>query len=78
MIETIKVQTYVSSDGMLRLEMPVGVRNVDCEVVVVFIARPKPSPEDWEAFVNATYGSLADDPIERGEQPPLETRETME
>lgn len=78
MIEAIKIQAHIGSDGILKLEMPVGVRNVDCEVVVVFATQPKTPQEEWEAFVNATYGSLADDPIERGEQPPLDIREAME
>jgi hypothetical protein len=29
-------------------------------------------------FVHAAYGSLADDPIERGVEPPLEVREPIE
>lgn len=28
--------------------------------------------QKWEAFVNETYGSLANDPIERGPQPLLD------
>ncbi len=41
--------------------------------------RHKPSSEQsWEAFVNATYGMFADDPIERGEQGEFEVRETLE
>ncbi|HEX3525856.1 MAG TPA: hypothetical protein VH988_02210 [Thermoanaerobaculia bacterium] len=30
--------------------------------------------EDWSTFVAATYGSFADDPIERSEQGRYETR----
>lgn len=33
---------------------------------------------DWHAALRATYGILADDPIERPPQPPLETREPIE
>ncbi len=36
-----------------------------------------PDPE-WLAFVNETYGCLADDPIERGEQGTYEVRESIE
>lgn len=32
----------------------------------------------WEAFINQTYGSLADDPIERGDQGQYEIRESLE
>ncbi|ETX05248.1 hypothetical protein [Candidatus Entotheonella palauensis] len=30
--------------------------------------------EDWQSFIQATYGCLADDPIERGAQGDYETR----
>lgn len=33
---------------------------------------------DWHAFVMSTYGSLADAPIQRGEQGRFEAREPME
>ncbi len=32
---------------------------------------------DWHAFIAQTYGSLADDPISRGEQGSYEVREAM-
>lgn len=32
----------------------------------------------WEHFIDLTYASLADDPIERGEQPPIEVRDEIE
>ncbi len=32
---------------------------------------------EWQAFVNETYGCLADDPIERGEQGVYEIREVL-
>ena len=33
---------------------------------------------DWHAALCATYGILADDPIERPPQPPLEMHEPIE
>ena len=33
---------------------------------------------DWHSFIEQTYGSLADDPIERGEQGQFEVREVIE
>lgn len=32
----------------------------------------------WEQFIDQTYGSLADDPISRGEQGQYEVREVVE
>ena len=33
---------------------------------------------DWQKFVRETYGCLADDPIDRGDQGSLEIREVFE
>jgi hypothetical protein len=38
----------------------------------------KVESEDWETFVNRMYGALADDPIERPPQLPLEERDPIE
>ncbi len=35
----------------------------------------KVEPDSWAKFIEDTYGSLADDPIERGEQGQYEVRE---
>lgn len=34
-------------------------------------------PSDWQKALRVTYGILADDPIERPEQPPLEERDGL-
>lgn len=62
---TIRLTAHIGSDGVLKVETLVGVADVDADVVLIYsVQRPVP-PDDWAAFVNATYGSLADDPIER-------------
>ncbi len=38
----------------------------------------RPPDPEWLAFVNETYGCLADDPIERDEQGTYEVRESIE
>ena len=68
-METIKLRTHIGEDGVLKFEMPVGITNVDADIVVVFNVERR-EKEDWETFINRTYGILADDPIERPEQPP--------
>lgn len=62
-MEPIKVRTHVGSDGMLKLELPIGATDVDCEVTVT--VQPQFTHEEWLAFIEETAGSLADDPIER-------------
>lgn len=80
-METFKIRTHVGSDGILKFEMPVGVLNTDWEVVVV--AQPLATQEvdelGWPiGFFERTYGALADDPIERGEELPPDVRDEIE
>jgi hypothetical protein len=77
-METIKLQTHIGADGILKVEMPIGARDVDCDVVIVYTIQDRNEREDWAAFIEATYGSLADDPIERPAPLPLEVRDEIE
>jgi hypothetical protein len=77
---SIQTKTHVGADGTLSLQIPTTLRETDVEVMVVF--QPVPPPESssvnlaqtpvelgWPAvFFENTYGSLKDDPIERGPQ----------
>lgn len=64
------------------------VQNKDLEVlykIVKALASPLADEEtadlsqnaDWPEFIEATYGCLADAPIERGEQGQFEVREAL-
>ena len=77
-MEAIKLKTQVGSDGVLRVQLPAEAQGVDCEVIVLYEPRRKMTREEWESFINETYGSLADDPIERGADLPLEVRDDVE
>lgn len=80
-METIKVKTHVGSDGILKLELPVGFPNSELEVVVVVQSTPVQSTQfdraEWLAFIESTAGSLADNPIERGDQGEFEVRDEI-
>jgi hypothetical protein len=75
-MEILTVRTHVGSDGILKLELPVGATDVDCEVTIR-IQPPPLTREEWKAFIDATAGSLADDPIERGDQGTPEVRDEV-
>lgn len=62
-METIKLNTHVGEDGILKLEVPLDVKDVDCEVTITL--QTPMSQEEWHRFIDETAGSLADDPIER-------------
>ena len=70
-VETIKLKTHIGQDGILRLELPEHIRNRDVEILVV-LQPIQNEPVDAMGYpigyFDETYGSMAHDPIERGEQ----------
>lgn len=74
-MKQIQIKTHIGSDGILRLELPVGITDTDCDILVAI--RPEKTVEDWLTFIERTAGSLADDPIERGDQGIVEIRDEM-
>jgi len=79
-MDAIKVTTHIGQDGVLHLDLPLNLHNTDLEVLVVV------QPHETEAvdangwpigYFEETYGSLADDPIERPDQGELETRDSI-
>ncbi len=80
-METIKLQTHVGSDGLLKLELPAGVTNRDVEVLVVVQPLSEEAVDEmgWPiGFFERTYGALADDPIERAPELPWAQRDKIE
>ena len=85
MLQAIKVKGHVGSDGILKLEVPVQVINQDIEAMVVVQVQTRAAAiaatdaNGWPVgFFERTYGALADDPIERGDQGTFEIREPIE
>jgi hypothetical protein len=82
-MQAIKVRGHVGDDGILKLEVPFGAVNQDVEAVIVVQVMKKPSIETDAngypiGFFEETYGSLADDPIERPPQGEFEIRESLD
>ena len=61
-MESIKVRQRVGQDGILHLEIPVGLTDRDVEVMVIYQAA---APVDTTAALSLEdfYGICADDPI---------------
>lgn len=59
-MEAIKLKTHIRNDGILRLQLPTETKGMDCEVIVLYEPRRRMTQEEWVAFVNETYGSLAE------------------
>ncbi len=61
MMESIKIHQRVGQDGILHLDIPVGLTDRDVEVMVIY--RPLHSLTTVELSLEALYGICADDPI---------------
>jgi len=35
-MQTIKLKSHVGEDGVLQLQLPIGIKNTDLEVIVIF------------------------------------------
>lgn len=74
-MQTIKLDTRVGRDGILKLELPLDVSDTDLEVVVIVQQKAK---RGWPpGYFERTAGSLADDPIERPPQGEYEERDPL-
>jgi hypothetical protein len=80
-METIRLKAHIGSDGILRVDAPTPLKDVETEVLIVLQVVPKDDtdtlgwPRDFFAHIDAIE---ADDVIERGDQGVLETREPFE
>jgi hypothetical protein len=84
-MQSIKLCSHVGADGILHLEIPVGITDKEMEVVVIYqqveASTPAKTPQElgWPpGFFEQTAGSLADDPIQRYPQGEYDTREQFE
>ncbi|MEO1401214.1 MAG: hypothetical protein AAFV72_08125 [Cyanobacteria bacterium J06635_1] len=71
-MQTIRLQSHVGDDGVLRLQIPIELQDQDLEILLVYqpiaiksqIAAPAWPPD----FFEETAGCLQDDPIARPDQ----------
>jgi hypothetical protein len=74
-MQTIKLDTRVGRDGILKLELPLDVSDMDVEVLVVVQRKEK---RGWPpGYFERTAGSLADDPLQRPSQGDYENRDPL-
>ena len=61
MMESIKVRQRVGQDGILHLEIPVGLKDRDIEVMVIY--QPVQTDTTVGLSLDDLYGICTDDPI---------------
>ncbi len=82
-MKTIELTSHVGKDGILRLELPIDMRDQDLDVLVVLnpVSRQASDPtkgDHWPpGFFDATAGAFRDEPLERGDQGEYEYREPL-
>lgn len=67
---SITLRSHVGTDGILRLDLPVGLTDAELEVTVTFKTLPLPEKEElpqgkgWSlGFFEETFGCFKDDPL---------------
>ncbi|MGI0489376.1 hypothetical protein ACN4EK_28510 [Pantanalinema rosaneae CENA516] len=79
-MQSIKLNTYVGDDGMLKLQIPVGVSNAEMEVVVIYqpiTADPIKPVARSVMPVEEVESGWADEPVGRAKSGSSEIREEM-
>lgn len=87
-METQKIRTHVGEDGMLQINIPIGMKHMDVEVMIVYhpirervINSDDKTPEElgYSAhFIHHVLGSWEGEPLVRGEQPYYEHQNANE
>ncbi|MEQ1485322.1 hypothetical protein [Methyloglobulus sp.] len=71
-MKTLQFNTHIEDNAQLHLTLPSEYANQDVELVVIIQPSQETLPQQkWLSFIDQTYGCLADDPLERPEQPKL-------
>jgi hypothetical protein len=83
-MHSIKLTKRVGEDGILHLEIPVGITDKEVEIMVIYqaieIPKLQKTPEElgWPpGFFEQTYGSCQNDPIVIDSEGDFEEREEL-
>jgi ribosome-associated toxin RatA of RatAB toxin-antitoxin module len=77
-MQTLQFTTHIENNAQINLTLPFEYANQDVELIVIIQPRQQTlAQQNWQAFINQSYGCLADDPLERPEQPQLTEIETL-
>ncbi|MGB0561398.1 MAG: hypothetical protein ACPGVO_06290 [Spirulinaceae cyanobacterium] len=84
-MQSIKLKSRIGSDGILHLDIPVGITDKDLEVMIVFqaiapqAAVSPPASLGWRSdFFERTAGSIQDETFIRHPQGDFEEREVFD
>lgn len=77
---TLRLKARADQHGVLHLETPVGIPGAEVEIVISYdsVDEPLDAMGYPLGYFEETYGSMADDPLEIGDDLPLEIRDEIE
>ena len=70
-MQTLELTTLIENNSLRHLTLPAEYANQDVELVIIQPRKKTLEQQSWLGFINQSYGCLADDPLGRPEQPPL-------
>ena len=78
-MQSLSLRTHVGKDGILKLKMPIGIKNKDLEVILVVHAVDDAKPvAEWPAnFFKEIIGGWDGAPLTREPQGDYETRSEL-
>ena len=81
MSDTIRIQSRVGKDGVLKLEVPLDASDAESDVLVTIerIGRhDEQQTSEWKEFIEQTAGSIQDETFRRHPQGDYEERLELE
>ena len=81
-MQSIKIRSRVGEDGILHLDIPLGMKDKEVEVMVIYqsVETATQTPEDLgypPGFFEQTYGTCQEDPIVIDYEGDFEPREEI-
>jgi len=83
-MQSIKLKKRIGADGVLHLDIPVGITDKEVEIMVIYqpLETPTqlktPQKRGWmPGFFEEVIGGWVGEPLERAEQGEYETREPL-
>jgi hypothetical protein len=71
-MNTLQLNTHIKNNRQLNITLPSEYANQDVELVLIIQSSKKTLvQQNWLAFLDQTYGCLANNPLERPQQPEL-------
>ena len=76
-MKTLTFKSKTGNDGKLKIDIPIGEKNTEFEVVLVLESK-KHIKDTWpENFIQDTFGSFKNNPIERPKQLKAQERDNL-